>query len=71
MRKVIAGFTFFVVYIAGITLAWSIPGFSNGWTVIFSLVWFFIVSKLISYSAAKFGWTEPKESKKSKQGKCH
>lgn len=61
MKKFVATLVFLVLYFAGVLLAWSLPALKcSGWTVLFALVWFFVVSKVVSYLAARLGWTEPK-----------
>lgn len=61
MKKLAATVTFLGLYFLGVLMAWHVPALrDSGLTVVFALVWFFVVSKAVSYIAAKLGWTEPK-----------
>lgn len=61
MKKLVVTMAFLGLYFLGVAMAWHIPALkSTGLTVVFALVWFFVVSKAVSCIAAELGWTEPK-----------
>ncbi|WP_152979632.1 hypothetical protein [Stenotrophomonas daejeonensis] len=56
MKKYFSALIFIFLYIAGILCAWGAG--IKGWGVVFAFLWFYVVSKIVSFLGGRLGWTE-------------
>lgn len=56
MKMMVVHLLFFVVYFGGVLVFWNIPELNDGFSVIFVILWFVIVRRVLSRLAVIVGW---------------
>lgn len=61
MKGFLSGVAFLAIYLGGVFAFWSLS-LGGGWSLLFGIAWFPVVSKLVAQMGVWLGWTRSKSS---------